>query len=80
MNKTKIDIEKEDWQLLIEQLIVFAKKKYGTGFRLKIHEADGINRNRLTRFFQSKNPPRLDTLFLILNALDYEIQLKKKKN
>ena len=79
MEVTKIENEKKRWKILLTQIKELAKKMHGFGFRLKMHNKDGINRNRLTRFFQMRNPPRIDTIITMLDALGYEIIIKKKK-
>ena len=79
MKNKKIDAEKEKWKQLIIEIKALARKKYGYGFRLRMYDNSKINRNRLTRFFQIKNPPRLDTIYTMLDDLEYEIVLKKKK-
>ena len=79
MKVTKIEKEKEQWEVLIAQIKQIAEKTHGFGFRLKMHEKNGINRNRLTRFFQMRNPPRINTIITVLDALGYEIILKKKR-
>ena len=79
MKVTKIEKEKETWEVLISQIKQIAEKTHGFGFRVKMYKKNGINRNRLTRFFQMRNPPRINTIITMLDALGYEIVLKKKR-
>ncbi len=75
----KGQLQQEQWQEFMQQLTEVAIKKYGNGFRIKIHEHAGINKNRLSRIFKNEYPPRLNSIFDVLNALDLEITLKKKR-
>lgn len=72
-------LKQEEWQEFMIQLKEFAIKKYGKKFRIKIHQEHNVNQNRLSRIFKNENPPRLNSIFDILNALDLEVVLKKKR-
>jgi len=72
--------ELKDWEGFMSTLIKEAEKQKGQYFRTEITKTTKINRNRLYRFFNMKNPPKLDTLFIILNFLDLELVIRKKEN
>jgi transcriptional regulator with XRE-family HTH domain len=75
MNK----IEKEDWYNFMVDLKEKVKKKYGYGYQVKIADEIGLNKNRISRFFNLRNPPRLDTIFIISNLLNEDVYIKKKQ-
>lgn len=78
--------ENEDWHQFMVDLKEKIKKKYGYGYQVKIANEIGLNKNRISRFFNLRNPPRLDTIFIIAKlvnedvCINRKVRVKRKKN
>ena len=68
--------ENEEWFLFMSEIKKKAKEKFGSGYQKKISEKMNLNKNRVSRFFKIKKP-NFETVFIIIKALDLELNLKK---